>query len=215
MKWIKASDRLPETSKKVCIKLFGTTPGVGQSHGTFFVDDHRGAITNSEVEWLDESEPTPEVDNDGDFDLHVTPPFIKTTIKTTIKTNLPTPEVGKTMTTNEIPEGNKLIAEFMGLPCPPIYDDYSDDGENPTGRGFYDAGELKYHSSWDWLMQVKTKIDNMDNYEYDVIIWRADCHINNRQEILFESSILDKRDTLINIVWGCIVQFIQWYNSQQ
>lgn len=120
------------------------------------------------------------------------------------------------MKENEILEGSKLIAEFMGSVRNPDEDLNETDMLYFIGTGKL-GGYLKnfeYHSSWDWLMGVKTKIDNIDNYEYDVIIWRADCHINNRQEILFESSILDKKDTLINIVWGCIVHFIQWYNSQ-
>lgn len=99
----------------------------------------------------------------------------------------------------EILEGNKTIAEFMG---------YANPHDN-TGV------LLKYHSSWDWLMPVKDKIDSIDNHEYDVIIWRSDCHINNRIELLFESSILKGNKTLIETVWGCIVEFIKWYNLNQ
>ena len=61
-------------------------------------------------------------------------------------------------------EGNKLIAEFMqkGSKSLGIYDF---DGCH------YRLDELKFHSSWDWLMPVLKKINlqlNPDNYNY----WR-------------------------------------------
>lgn len=112
-------------------------------------------------------------------------------------------------------EGNKLIAEFMGgeydanhSPSYPCF-------HKLHNGGTWDLDELKYHTSWDWLMPVVEKINVLDNREYDVIIWRSDCHINNREEILFESSILKRKDTLILVVWGCIVQFLKWYNQNK
>lgn len=120
----------------------------------------------------------------------------------------------------EILEGNKLIHKFMGGKW------YSKryPRNHGVGGSMLDLSDnapdiiiekAKYHSSWDWLMPVKYKIDSIDNHEYDVIIWRSDCHINNRTQLLFESSILKGNKTLIEIVWGCIVEFIKWYNLNQ
>tara|TARA_R110000868_G_C10667438_1_gene746302 strand:- start:63 stop:440 length:378 start_codon:yes stop_codon:yes gene_type:complete len=125
------------------------------------------------------------------------------------------------MTTNEILEGNKLIAEFMGAKN--VKDMYGLLGwlyeKTPnihsTHSLHYSDENLEYHSSWDWLMPVVEKINTIDNYEYDVIIWRSDCHINNKVEIIFEGSRFKKETTLISVVWNCVVLFIQWYNSQQ
>ena len=57
------------------------------------------------------------------------------------------------MTDKEILDGNKLIAEFMGGTL-----------DNPKAKYYYflERGryemELKYHSSWDWLIPVIGKI---------------------------------------------------------
>jgi len=104
----------------------------------------------------------------------------------------------------EIIEGNKLIAEFMGH----IYSIHPEINE-------WEMKQLKYHKSWDWLMRVKEKIDSIDNNEYDVIIWRSDCHINDRVQILFEASIFKGDHTLIQIVWKCFVEFIKWHNQNK
>lgn len=128
-----------------------------------------------------------------------------------------------------IEEGNKVIAEFVGLEC--IINDwvnYPKDNHDYTinlngeflcqyygqKNDVFAKGILKYHSSWDWLMPVVEKINIMDDNEYDVIIFRRDCHINDRQQIIFESSVLKNTETLILIVWGCVVKFITWYNTQ-
>src|SRR5262245_45785805 len=57
MKWIKASERLPEKNKRVPLKFMGRY-GCGTNVCTYIVDDHMGTLDDSEVEWLDES-PTP------------------------------------------------------------------------------------------------------------------------------------------------------------
>jgi hypothetical protein len=114
-------------------------------------------------------------------------------------------------------EGNRIIAEFMEVSKEPtLYGSTRVRLNVPSiGSWFEDRG-LQYHTSWDWLMSVKHKIDTMDNHEYDVVIWRADCHINDREQILFESSILKGQPkTLIEIVWVCIVEFINWYNQNR
>ena len=63
---------------------------------------------------------------------------------------------------------NKLIAEFMGAVGTPKYNptewdvyitgclDVDSDDEN--AQHFYTPDEMKYHTSWDWLMPVIAKI---------------------------------------------------------
>jgi len=65
---------------------------------------------------------------------------------------------------------NKLIAEFMGAVGTPKYNptewdvyitgclDVDSDDEN--AQHFYTPDEMKYHTSWDWLMPVVEKIEN-------------------------------------------------------
>tara|TARA_S200002703_G_scaffold1563_1_gene2710 strand:+ start:535 stop:861 length:327 start_codon:yes stop_codon:yes gene_type:complete len=52
-------------------------------------------------------------------------------------------------------EANKLIAEFMGLVV--------SDRDNYTSELHTNVdADLKYHTSWDWLMPVISKVKNID-----------------------------------------------------
>ena len=69
---------------------------------------------------------------------------------------------------------NKLIAEFMGAVGTPKYNptewdvyiteclDVDSDDEN--AQHFYTPDEMKYHTSWDWLMPVVSKITRDEQY---------------------------------------------------
>jgi len=77
-------------------------------------------------------------------------------------------------------EKNEIIAEFMGMELGDDKTMYYDDAENlhpPTP-----VNELKFHSSWDWLMPVIKKCfctgDN--TFEWDAIMdamWTCDIKI--------------------------------------
>lgn len=63
------------------------------------------------------------------------------------------------MTPKEIVEKNKIIAEFMGG----ILHTNGSSGEwfKFDGGIAHDTSDLKYHSSWDWLMPVVEKIEQI------------------------------------------------------
>ena len=96
-------------------------------------------------------------------------------------------------------KNNKLIAEFMGLPTEVF---------KPSGKvnyyfkeynsgSWYEAHELSYNVSWDWLMPVLKKINlqlNPDNYND----WRM---INRPTEYYLED------------VYAQVVHFISEYNQ--
>lgn len=87
------------------------------------------------------------------------------------------------MTEQEILDGNKLIAEFMGL----------------RGNWLFNIREAKYHSSWDWLQPVAKKAA-----EY---IRVDDTGFNWQKNIYHAIKTFD-----INEVWEKTVDFIKWYN---
>lgn len=117
------------------------------------------------------------------------------------------------MTREEIIEGNKLIAEFMG----------GEVNENGTCIGYtkmqipdlafrtYNFDSLKiagydYHSSWDWLMPVVENIDLL--------------HFNEKQ--YFEIDVQQFMDNNIESVYYSVVNFLkrynkrnEWYNKQK
>lgn len=77
------------------------------------------------------------------------------------------------MKKEEIIEGNKLIAEFMGWELwesifdgfgfnvdPEIIPDARNDHSN-----FHKINDLRFNSSWDWLMPVIEKIEELGSYQ--------------------------------------------------
>jgi len=78
------------------------------------------------------------------------------------------------MTEQEIIDGNKLIAVFMGIPT---CDRCNGCGRYKFGSSiYYRPDEMKYHTSWDWLMPVVEKIRSLRAY-------------NNEKELSMMSNI--------------------------
>lgn len=116
------------------------------------------------------------------------------------------------LTEQEILEGNKLIAEFLGIEKK-IY------GE--TGITYYidnipyQLFKLKYHSSWDWLMPVVEKIE-LDNSA--VVINNNECmivHYGKPDESIEKdfSKTFNSGNTKIETTWIAVVAFIKFYNN--
>ena len=108
------------------------------------------------------------------------------------------------MTSKEILDGNKIIAEFLGI-NKKVY------GE--TGTTYYIDGtpyqffKLKYHSSWDWLMPVVEEIENVLDGDVSISIKDDSCNINSNYY-----GISVEGYTKIESVWIACVKFITWYN---
>ena len=72
-------------------------------------------------------------------------------------------------------KSNKLIAEFMGAEGHPKYDPIEwdiyitgcldVDSDNENAQHFFTPNQMKYHSSWDWLMPVVNKCLNIYHIE--------------------------------------------------
>ena len=105
---------------------------------------------------------------------------------------------------------NKLIAEFMGAVGTPKYNptewdvyitgclDVDSDDEN--AQHFYTPDEMKYHTSWDWLMPVVQKCRLESRCEYD-----EDDNWNEIHWALEECN-LDK-------IYKAVVEFIKDHNK--
>ena len=111
------------------------------------------------------------------------------------------------MSNEEILAGNQLLAEFMGgvLDSPQSKYYYFPE------KGRYET-ELKYHSSWDWLMSVVEKIESLG---FDVKIKGIACSINRlcEDETIIQF-VLGDRARKIELVWSVVLDFIKWYNEQ-
>lgn len=121
------------------------------------------------------------------------------------------------MKTNEITEGNQLIAEFMGITDDKgWYDGFLIDKAGlPFSCGAMGNGtrKLNFNSSWDWLMPVVEKIENSG---FDVNVKGISCSINR---ILETKTIIQfvcgERSKKIELVWLVVVEFIKWYNENK
>ena len=89
---------------------------------------------------------------------------------------------------------NKLIAEFMGL-CPLSRAGFISD----KNQEYYESlSELRYHTSWDWLMPVVSKIARNEEYFENVL-----------SERLFDIVPFGR----IEEVYEVVVEFIKTYND--
>lgn len=131
----------------------------------------------------------------------------------------------------QILEGNKLIAEFMGAE---LMSDTSLIDDDPKMKYWmykdpihhksriHAADKIRYHTSWDWLMPVVEKIEgievdgyngawklNLDPWEVQFIDYTDESHDS------VVSITRSDFDTLIEATWQAVVQFIQWFNNTQ
>ena len=100
---------------------------------------------------------------------------------------------------NYIEESNILIAEFMGADGAPKYNPESwdiyitghldVDGDHEEAQHFYTPSEMKYHTSWDWLMPVVNECyhNGADENEVgDITHGLLDCDIDHTYEAIVE-----------------------------
>jgi hypothetical protein len=104
---------------------------------------------------------------------------------------------------------NKLIAEFMGYPhMTDAVDDRTiaydvggsvmniNNTHNENDDNVFHPDDMKFHTSWDWLMPV---IENIDHLQYEPIKGIEDA--------------LSTRD--IGDTYKAVVEFIKTYNNER
>jgi len=127
------------------------------------------------------------------------------------------------MTEGKIIEGNKLIAEFMGVKIVDndIFYEFKDVPEH-IWRFRIDQmpviiQDLMYHESWDWLMPVIIKIHNTSEYrislpefvkdfegEHSTLLWNVKTMANRS---------FYTKDNPMDCIWEAVVYFIQKYGN--
>ena len=118
-------------------------------------------------------------------------------------------------------ENNQLIAEFMGM----TYGDPNDDSVmiqmTPKGNEVVPIELMEYHTSWDWLMSVVDKINDLNDdwgntNDFTIgngFVW-VDPHIGDR--IFFSgNNPEDKKEPMISKVYRGAVKFIEQYTITQ
>jgi len=76
--------------------------------------------------------------------------------------------------------------------------------------------DLQYHSSWDWLMPVVEKIEDL---RYVIIFHHNYCHIQTLNSYTKKDSddlwFIEVHDKKIIAVYRAVVEFIKFYNEKK
>jgi len=139
----------------------------------------------------------------------------------------------------KIIESNSLIAEFMEAIPEQWYPEskmYKQSGkhysfprstEYPDNKRFHSDNLLKYHTDWNWLMQVVEKIETLyDNNDgkYGVYISSNCCNIQGTNlakalipDSLYKNVYFDQvyTEKKIESVYNAVVNFINYYNKRE
>ena len=112
---------------------------------------------------------------------------------------------------------NKLIAEFMGAVGTPKYnptewDVYITgcldvDSDDEKAQHFYTPDEMKYDTSWDWLMPVVQKIESL-GYVFTIQGGKAEYG-----EMISETRCFIAEDKLSS-TYKAVVEFIKEHNNE-
>ena len=124
------------------------------------------------------------------------------------------------MTQEEITEGNKLIAEYIGGK----FDGYGWEFKDSNIEFFknltfvyYKSQELWFHQSWYWLMPLVENIINENNSAVEL------CGNNYLLGSKYFCSILpdqtnsqsaNSENSLIEATYMAVIKYLKWYNSQ-
>ena len=115
-------------------------------------------------------------------------------------------------------EKNKMINIFMGLKPVEIFGRFSIskdhvsvccDTSDETMESF--SKSTKYHSDWNWLMEVVDKIESLcSNTGFEISSSFVHIRVNNNLTI--SSGVCSDR---MEAVYNACVEFIKWYNQQK
>jgi hypothetical protein len=128
------------------------------------------------------------------------------------------------MENEKINEGNVLIAEFMGEECHlsryyylPQFGHYRNSYGNIEYNETFSDDQLKYHSSWDWLMPVVEKIAQFPKGSVLMmsVVGHYKVQLYNQGRALGSEPHGDSgiQDSFIYATWLAVINFIKWYNE--
>lgn len=72
--------------------------------------------------------------------------------------------------------------------------------------------DLKFDTSWNWLMQVVEKIEVLG---YDLFIETFEVRIEKYRETLFRQHTKVSNRTKIKAVYNACVEFVKWHNTKE
>ena len=123
-------------------------------------------------------------------------------------------------------ENNKLIAEFMGFSTQSdAVDDRTlayyvgdsiinaDNTNNENEDNVFHPEDMKFNSSWDWLMSV---VERIENFGYEFIIVESRCYVkHNTDHSIEELFHIETIGSKIDTTYKAVLKFINNYNKKQ
>ena len=106
-------------------------------------------------------------------------------------------------------ENNKIIAEFMNLN---LYKSFWYKSNIATEKKICKENNLKFHSDWNWLMEVVEKIESLEHWTETLGGLQNICLIGSINSSC--ESFKAVAETKIEAVYNACLEFIQWYNEQ-
>ena len=113
-----------------------------------------------------------------------------------------------------IVENNKLLAEFLGgIKQPFEFPQFGYINSMGDWKDTFFDNQLKFHSDWNWLMQVVEKIENLskEGETYMFSITKFSARVTYKGSRIVDLPI---DNTKIEAVYNACVEFIKWYNQQ-
>ena len=115
-------------------------------------------------------------------------------------------------------EFNKLCAEFLGW----VLEDGYYNRDMHHDYSFVKEDELKFHSDWNWINEIKEKI-RLLGWRFDVshsgsvsksnnivvFIWEKYCGGGDRTIVELEE--MSEKEAVVKAIW----EFINWYIEQE
>lgn len=105
-------------------------------------------------------------------------------------------------------ENNKLIAEFLGgIKQPFEFPQFGYINSKGDWKDTFFDDQLKFHSDWNWLMQVVEKIESL-GFETSLTNQNFFIRIaggNTQSGIMYKNKI--------EAVYNACLEFIKWYNK--
>jgi len=114
---------------------------------------------------------------------------------------------------NIIIENNKIISKFMGIDFTTVESAYKYSVYIRNNHG-------RYHNSWDWLMPVVRKINQIDKAtQISIFKTYASCSVEVSEKFRKEFSFahaeyITNEQTDIEAVWKLVSKFIHWRERQ-
>ena len=123
-------------------------------------------------------------------------------------------------------ENNKLIAEFMGFSTQSDAIDErtmayyvgdiitnADNTNNENEDNVFHPDDMKFNSSWDWLMSV---VEQIENFGYEFIIVESRCYVkHNTDHSIKELFHIETIGSKIDTTHKAVVEFISKYNNKE